>query len=1457
MPRRTGGSVKGMEGIPMEQIMSSTGPHSNDAANQWLVRRLHEHVASHQQAHSFSVLEQLWQELTSPATVIVQAVIIAILVSWIVVGQTHFFAEFVVLSLNLCLNTSLALWTQYLAETEVAQVLRRRLQSFRFGLQTRGEMLEKRRPNCAHLVPVLRSTNARAGERRGGALCWIRVPTNLLIEGDIISMQAGETVPARLQPLNPRTLDPISDSKSELKLPPLARGQPVSPDAPTSTYRVLDCPALEQLTHVLQTCGPPHPSVARGDTWSGLRLGGEPRATGAAGGAPGGNDRPASTFDRQARRGNQFFIRILCAGVVLSLVVTAVRVAWLRDGLSSVEIFEQIISRHAMLLMPVLPLSSPLFLTILDACGNAILYNAAKNAQGVGGPRGPRKDGDAAGGELGGDDDDDSDSVWTSASERSDEGELGDQLDEEFVAKLTSAAVNAPRWAPHALDILLGMHTAITRSVNPFRVLGNVTVFCVVDNAGILSENQPMLRHVLFVNTAAAPGASRGPRVRPGRLPTDPTTAQLDATADEASALTATTTATTTVAAPDEKHGDFDEKRGGDDGHPIGPDVSGPGVLDRETTVTRTEIEIVDFIRDLVTTRTVFEGEPQAYFLANLKPVGLSVLMNTQCTCTNSSTRNAYDSRRIRKALFDMWSLAGQTTLPTPPLSRAGDEKKTWIAKPSLAGAAAALHRGLTSARVFSDFRSKQRLDNNATKGADGAPTRPSNNVVVSPADALLRKQHDNFAKALAEQAAEPVAGCMCELATLVGFDPTHTRRQYRVLKCMSTSVVHVDAESNLVTDIQHATSILTCARAVDAKSKKQRQRDRKAPPKDVQLLSRGAPALLLPQCADYFDGAALRPLDAHLRTRLCEIAEHWANADLEVFALTHAPLAPDAARAALRQFDREQEAMATRGASGGSTKRNNSGKKALGTAPAVQAASHRVRVRARAKGQQGEGGIVCQDGAWPAPLARAEQEQIFLGMAAVGRQPKLEAPRFVEALMRSGIRFAYFSKDTPARSKALATSLGLFTDWNAHISLKDRKGSSEPPVEGISKLPCGVSAIRDHLRDVDDVPLLVSLFTDCERASSREMVRIYQENGECVLCLASAYSADSVELCTQADLSMSLDPIPLAPCAHAAVRASARAREGAAGDPSRGLFVSPQMLALSKTIATMPCTLSFGERTGMTEMYELICVGRRYLRNLIQSLVFFAAACLTLFGTVLVTNIADAPPPLFAHHTLWLLWVTLPLLSGALFFTPLQSIESLEDISVKNEAHLADIRRFFCYFCLRLIPTAGGFLAVYLTTLPRRFHDGGDAARRVGSHYYWNSRSGASLIGDADWEAAVADAQAFAVLLLVCVFVLSSAGFLYRNVSLWESRLWDHPAWWRSAAAAVALQCLFSFLVASGDVFTFDAFSTAHYAILVWPVAVLACDELTKAHDARRHRTFQKRARLFFDTQLGMHSPK
>lgn len=197
---------------------------------------------------------------------------------------------------------------------------------------------------------------------------------------------------------------------------------------------------------------------------------------------------------------------------------------------------------------------------------------------------------------------------------------------------------------------------------------------------------------------------------------------------------------------------------------------------------------------------------------------------------------------------------------------------------------------------------------------------------------------------------------------------------------------------------------------------------------------------------------------------------------------------------------------------------------------------------------------------------------QIFMGMVSSQYQARLDIVRLIDGLVSACIRFVYFSLEDELKSKVFAEKMGLETGWNCHISLTpngDVPGSEIPPsspshagslhddlnqvsrddVEGLllmeeeghldlisfqptdsdipsfledcnrAKLPRGIHQVRPHLQNIDNVPLLVPLFTDCTSETMCEMIKIMQEYGEVTCCLGSSANLRNSCLFLQSDI--------------------------------------------------------------------------------------------------------------------------------------------------------------------------------------------------------------------------------------------------------------------------------------------------------------------------------------------------
>lgn len=105
--------------------------------------------------------------------------------------------------------------------------------------------------------------------------------------------------------------------------------------------------------------------------------------------------------------------------------------------------------------------------------------------------------------------------------------------------------------------------------------------------------------------------------------------------------------------------------------------------------------------------------------------------------------------------------------------------------------------------------------------------------------------------------------------------------------------------------------------------------------------------------------------------------------------------------------------------------------------------------------------------------------------------------------------KLSYVAQRNLSPSPSRLTTASTVTDHSAPIGFD---------MSNRAKLPKGIDNIRPHLENVDNVPLLVSLFTDCTPEATREMIKIMQENEEVVCVIGSISNDANVPIFIQAD---------------------------------------------------------------------------------------------------------------------------------------------------------------------------------------------------------------------------------------------------------------------------------------------------------------------------------------------------
>lgn len=585
------------------------------------------------------------------------------------------------------------------------------------------------------------------------------------------------------------------------------------------------------------------------------------------------------------------------------------------------------------------------------------------------------------------------------------------------------------------------------------------------------------------------------------------------------------------------------------------------------------------------------------------------------------------------------------------------------------------------------------------------------------------------------------------------------------------------------------------------------------------QLLTRGHPALTLKRCHQYWNGKSICPLTEATRRSILDIYNQWVVENMDCVAFSYTPVS----QKYQSLFD-------------------HSTSNAL---PPV------YLVEGYGESQQDEMH-------W-----RVQENQIFLGMTASSVQPKKQVTGFIEDLTAGGIRFVYFSPRNMRRSKDFAEKIGIETDWNCAISLRPLESDEPDPHRMKSnysdwdvkaRLPHGVEAIRKHLEEVDNVPLLVSLYTDSTTDSIKEMISIFQEYEEVVLCVGTSLNERNAPLFTHADLAIAIErkprvffseKIPTAKHTH---------------------VLNESDISLSRILNTLTCSITFSG--SLNAIVDLIRIGREMVRNYQQQLVFNMAAQLFLAGIIVVGQCVPVPPSAeFTGLTvLWFLWIVIPCISLSMIATP-NDCQSMTRTPEKNtDGPVEPLSRYIWYFVLRFMPSVVVAVVIYEWVLGQslvysKLSDSWFQAittREYFATYPYSVQVSSSLDR----------AEAFLMAFVTISICTSSMSMLYRADSIFVEYPTRNRVWVGTVVVLLILQ--FGLWIAKSGVegvdgtsligFISDANGLSWYFWLLfglWPLVIVVIDETVKMAHRKILVRYYKFLRMQFDTRLGMWSPK
>ena len=251
-------------------------------------------------------------------------------------------------------------------------------------------------------------------------------------------------------------------------------------------------------------------------------------------------------------------------------------------------------------------------------------------------------------------------------------------------------------------------------------------------------------------------------------------------------------------------------------------------------------------------------------------------------------------------------------------------------------------------------------------------------------------------------------------------------------------------------------------------------------------LLTVGDPTVVISLCQEAWQGenSTILPLGAADRKRILETSNDWKLGDLDVYAFSYTPLP--------QTFEQVLQIENEKGV-GGHLK---VGVLSFWFVPSTCCSMTHTYLLQKylIDHTKKETGKELWSQEWT-----LINSQIFLGVLGSSVAPRKEIEKLLETFNEAGVRFVYFSPRNMRRTKEIASQMGIDVAWNCAISLRPLQQGEDDPHRMVSnyadwdvnaKLPHGIDAVRRHLKEVDNVPLLVSLFTDVTKVYTREMVR-------------------------------------------------------------------------------------------------------------------------------------------------------------------------------------------------------------------------------------------------------------------------------------------------------------------------------------------------------------------------------
>lgn len=450
--------------------------------------------------------------------------------------------------------------------------------------------------------------------------------------------------------------------------------------------------------------------------------------------------------------------------------------------------------------------------------------------------------------------------------------------------------------------------------------------------------------------------------------------------------------------------------------------------------------------------------------------------------------------------------------------------------------------------------------------------------------------------------------------------------------------------------------------------------------------------------------------------------------------------------------------------------------------------------------------------------------------------QPEKNVPIFVCDSAVEGETSLDEVLNAPSENALTCTDVHMKDSPSHHSMYSWNEEAAPGPMPNKAQLPSGIENIRPHLENIDNVPLLVNLFTDCDQHTTRAMIEIMQDYGEVVLAVGSSLNSHNGLSFAQSNCAICLEPEQPVVCCKKK-------------KPVHGPPIDPLQTAAGLATSLMGICANVDLFCNQEiDLISIISLCRHRLRLTRSAVIFYLLSSFAVF-LVQAISLAFSPLLLFRPFQMSLfILIYIPLLSLSLLASPFNRQENLEQIAPKNSVVVPRkmVHRIVFSFVVALLPLF--MFNYFLLSSLAIISSTSNADQAVRSE-----RNFSNFMS----EDSVESCHHFAAMLLLLYFCIISFGYVHIRHNFWIKSPLRNIYWLIACFVAVSIQSTYALFSAASLKGLLKLCSPILLSISVaWLVITVALNELCKKSQIKLYARDQRRRKLCFNTKLGMNSP-